>query len=166
MVDMTPRLELPLLAAGQSQKEVFHNEALASIDCLLGGVIDSGVNVSPPVSPVAARLYLVAPGATGAWAGQDGRLACFGQGGWRFVTPVAGLRLTEHASGLEWRFDGSSWSVGVCEASELRIGGTKVVGERGQAIGSPTGGSVIDLEARGAIDAILSALRKHGMIET
>jgi hypothetical protein len=166
MVEMTPRLELPLLAAGQSQKEAFHNEALATIDCLLGGVVDSEVNAAPPASPVAARLYLVAAAATGAWVGQDGRLASFGEGGWRFVPPVAGLRLTEEGSGVEWRFDGAGWRVGVCEAEELRIGGVKVVGQRGQAIPSPAGGSVVDPQARTAIDAILSALRTHGMIET
>lgn len=165
-MDMTPRLALPLLAAGQSQKEAFHNEALATIDCLLGGVIDGDISVAPPELPVPAQLYLVAPGATGAWTGEDGRLASYGEGGWRFSTPIAGLRLTEHDSGLEWLFDGSGWRVGVCEVKELRIGGVKVVGQQGQSIASPAGGSVVDPQARTAIDAILSALRTHGMIET
>ena len=118
------------------------------------------------MSPSAARLYLVGAGASGAWAGQDGRLAAYGEGGWRFVTPVVGLRLTEQGRAVEWRFDGSGWHIGVCEANELRIGGTKVVGEQGHAIAAPAGGPVIDQQAREAIGEILSALRTHGMIET
>ncbi|MGL4312420.1 MAG: DUF2793 domain-containing protein, partial [Sphingomonas sp.] len=35
MAETTSRLALPLLAAGQAQKEMFHNEALALIDLAL-----------------------------------------------------------------------------------------------------------------------------------
>jgi hypothetical protein len=48
----------------------------------------------------------------------------------------------------------------------LVIEDQQVVGPRGAAIPSATGGTVIDDEARAAIDAILSALRQHGLIES
>jgi hypothetical protein len=40
-----------------------------------------------------------------------------------------------------------------------------VVGASAAAIASPSSGSVVDAEARGAIDAILGALRQHGLIQ-
>ena len=45
------------------------------------------------------------------------------------------------------------------------IGGEQVVGSRAAAIDSPTGGATVDSEARLAINAILGALREHGLIE-
>ncbi|HLZ79899.1 MAG TPA: hypothetical protein VKQ09_11235 [Sphingomonas sp.] len=35
MSDATTRFALPLIAPGQAQKELFHNEALARVDALL-----------------------------------------------------------------------------------------------------------------------------------
>jgi len=40
-----------------------------------------------------------------------------------------------------------------------------VVGPRGDAIAEPEGGSVVDAEARAVINAVLAALRAHGLIE-
>lgn len=48
--------------------------------------------------------------------------------------------------------------------SEYRVGGTKVVGSQQGAITAPTGGATIDSQARTAINAILSAMRTHGLI--
>ena len=44
------------------------------------------------------------------------------------------------------------------------IAGQQVVGSRLPAIAEATGGSTIDTEARAVIDAILGALREHGLI--
>jgi hypothetical protein len=41
-----------------------------------------------------------------------------------------------------------------------------VVGSQAAAIASPTGGTNVDVQARSTIDAILSALRQHGLIES
>lgn len=56
------------------------------------------------------------------------------------------------------------WLSGVVLANELRISGDRVVSARGAAIGDPTGGSVVDSEARASISFILSAMRAHGLI--
>jgi hypothetical protein len=49
--------------------------------------------------------------------------------------------------------------------SALLLDGVQVVGARGSAIASPTGGTTIDSEARLTIDQLLSTLRQHGLIE-
>lgn len=166
-MEMTPRLGLPLLVAGQIQKELFHNEALALIDLLLAGSIEDEPMAAPPPSPVIGRFYRVAPaGASGAFAGHEGALAGYGAGGWRFVTPVEGMRLTERISGLDLAYRGGAWTSGLARASEVVIGGLRVVGARGVAIADPAGGSTIDAEARLAVAQILAALRTHGLIAT
>ncbi|MBF5091274.1 hypothetical protein F1640_14895 [Novosphingobium sp. NBM11] len=48
--------------------------------------------------------------------------------------------------------------------TEYRVGGTKVVGTQQGAITAPTGGSTIDSQARTTINAILNALKGHGLI--
>lgn len=51
---ITPRLGLPMLFAGQSQKETTVNEALWQIDMLVGGAIEGELS-SPPASPLAGQ---------------------------------------------------------------------------------------------------------------
>ena len=60
---------------------------------------------------------------------------------------------------------GGAWEVGIVRASEVQIGGARVVAARQPAIAAPAGGTVVDGEARSAIDQILGALRAHGLIE-
>lgn len=165
-MDTTERLDLPLLAAGQMQKEAWHNEALALIDLMLNGVIEGAVTAAPPASPLAGSLYLVGTGATSAWAGRDGQLAGWLPSGWRFIVPPEGLRLTERATGFEWRRLATGWSIGQVKANQLVIGSQQVVGARGAAVANPSGGSTIDAEARACLQALLSAVRTHGLIET
>ncbi|MFC5421815.1 DUF2793 domain-containing protein [Bosea eneae] len=47
----TPRLGLPLLAAGQAQKHVTHNDALMRLDALVHLVVSSRTQTVPPASP-------------------------------------------------------------------------------------------------------------------
>lgn len=163
-MDITTRLKLPLLAAGQAQKEAWHNEALLLVDRLLAGVIEGAASATPPGSPTADGLYAVAAAATGAWAGQDGMLAAYSSSGWRFVAPAEGMRLVERASGQEWRRLAGSWEIGRVQAHELYIDGVKVVGARSGTIAAPTGGATVDTESRVCLAAILAALRTHGLI--
>jgi len=41
-----------------------------------------------------------------------------------------------------------------------------MIGERQDAITAPTGGATTDAEARTAINAVITALEAHGLIET
>lgn len=87
-------------------------------------------------------------------------------GKWRFVAPVEGMRLTEVTSGVELAYRGGAWTSGALRATEVAIGGVKVVGARGSAIADPAGGATIDAQTRLAVAQILAALRTHGLIAT
>lgn len=149
------------------QKEISHNEALALIDLLLGGSIEAGPIAAPPPSPVAGGLYRVAAtGTSGAFVGHEGKLAGWTAGGWRFVAPVEGMRLTQRTPGTDLHYRDGEWRSGSLRAEEVVIGGAKVVGGQSAAIAGATGGTVVDAEARACLGLILGALRTHGLIAT
>jgi len=162
----TPRLALPFLAVGQAQKEFTHNESLQTLDVLVGGAVEEPPRATPPASPALGTCYIVATGATDAWAGKSQCVAAWTSGGWRFVSPFDGLSLHERTSGTVAAFRNGAWEIGTVRAASLVVDGQQVVGARAAAIDSPAGGTVADLEARSAIDAILSAMRQHGLIAT
>lgn len=163
-MDMSDRLQLPLLTAGQVQKDLFHNEALALLDLLVAGGLTGGPLSAPPANPPLGAAYLVGPGASGAFTGKDGQIAAWGAAGWRFVAPVEGMRLTDRTSGVVVEYWNGQWRRGSLRAEELVIGGNKVVGAAAGAIAAPSGGSVIDAEGRTCLALILAALRGHGLI--
>ena len=162
-MDKTARLKLPLLAAGQAQKEVTHNEALLLLDLLVATVGNAPSN-DPPNGPTEGAVLICGKAPQGEWIGQANSLAVYTAGGWRFAPPVEGQKIIDEASGQEWQFRGGDWVCGAVLASKIVINGRKVVGPQGAAISGPTSGSVIDQEARSAIAAILGTLRTHGLI--
>ncbi len=91
-MDHTARLELPLLAAGQAQKHVTHNEALLRLDVLVQLAVLSRATAEPPATPSEGDAYLVPAGATGAWAGHDAAIALRQDGGWTYLAPQPGWR--------------------------------------------------------------------------
>ncbi|MET0360722.1 MAG: DUF2793 domain-containing protein [Sphingobium sp.] len=162
--DATPLWALPLLFAGQAQKELFHNEALTRIDMLLHAVVASADVASPPASPDIGQCWIVAADGEDEWAGRDDALACWTDGGWRFVAGRIGLMAHVIDRGNAMWHDGTSWQNTAFRADGLYVSGNRVVGARGSAIITPAGGSVIDGEARTAVASILAVLRAHGLI--
>jgi Protein of unknown function (DUF2793) len=160
----TPRLALPFLSVGQAQKEFTVNESLQALDVLVAGAVDEPPRATPPTSPTPGACYIVGAEATDAWAGMSGFVAAWTTGGWRLIPPVEGMSLYERTSGTWIVYRGSAWEIGIVRGAALIIDGMQVVGQRGAAIDSPTGGTVVDTEGRAAIAAILSALRQHGLI--
>lgn len=61
-------------------------------------------------------------------------------------------------------YNSGAWEIGAIRGSQLMIAGTKVVGAQANAIGEPAGGATVDAEARATLNAILDALRSHGLI--
>ena len=164
-MDVTARFGISLLVPGQIQKEWIHNEAVVALDLLLGGLVDEGPRTAPPSSPVNGRLYLVADSAaTGAFAGQERKLAGWTQAGWRFIAPAEGMRLTASPSGVDFHYRDGAWESGSVRAEEIVVGGTKVVGEQAAAVVAPSGGTIVDVEARACLASVLAALRGHGLI--
>ena len=138
----SPRFALPLLFAGQAQKEAFVNEAHALTDALLHCAIE-GEAAAPPATPLEGTNWLVAVAPTGAWAGQAGKIACRQAGNWLFVAPRDGMILLDRANGQQRRYF-AGWLSPAAPAV-------------------PSGGSTIDAEARTAISALVAALRTAGV---
>jgi len=163
-MDQTARFALPFLAPGQAQKEWFHNEALQRIDMLLCPVVEGAAVAVPPANPLPGQCFIIATGATGAWAGRDGALAAYTDGGWRFVAPIEGACVIDRVSGQSIVRRGGAWEAGIVRAQEVRINGQSVLRERQAGIANPAGGSIIDVECRSAVAGVLAALRTHGLI--
>jgi hypothetical protein len=138
----TARMALPLLFAGQAQKEVFHNEALARIDGLLHACV-RGEKSEPPADAADGECWLVGSEASGAWTGQESSLAMRQAGQWLFAAPAAGMRV----------FDASMQQFAVFSAAW----------QKPAAVEEPRGGLYVDSEARAAIGALISALRAAGI---
>ena len=166
MADLpTPRLSLPLLQPGQTQKEMSHNEALTLLDIAVQGnvtEIDAG---TPPVAPEPGQCWVLGATPSGAWAGHAGEVACWTAAGWRFLLPREGMRLWIGAVQGFALFSGGEWRSGEAHG-KLFIEGLQVVGPRVNAVAEPIGGTTVDAEARAAIVAVLEALRLHGLVET
>ena len=135
----TPRLELPFLFAGQSQKEAFVNEALVRLDALVQPVVQ-GELAAPPAAPSSGDSYLVAPGATGEWAGRDGAIATWADALWLYFSPFAGARVHD------------------VQSNALAVFNETDGWRRAVAPALPAGGTTQDAEARTAIAAIVARL--------
>jgi len=163
MADATDRYALPLIQTGQAQKDVTHNDAVATIDTLLHLAVD-GILAAPPPTPVVGQSWIVAPGATGAWASHGGHVMAFTSAGWTEIVPRDGCTAWVKAAAVFALFSQGSWAVGNWPVKTLTIGGRTVLGNPAAAIADPRGGSVVDVEARAGVAAILSALRSLGLL--
>lgn len=139
----TPRFDLPLLFAGQAQKEIYVNETLARIDALLHAAIE-GELASPPASPTDGTAWLVAVNPSGEWAGRAGAIAAHQSGNWLFFPPHDGMSVVNRATGQVHRY-ANGWHAPSRPTP-------------------PAGGTTTDNEARAAIVAILAALASAGVL--
>jgi hypothetical protein len=162
----TPRLALPFLSAGQAQKEWVHNEALQILDIAVAAAVEDGPISTPPASPPIGACFIVAADPTDAWTSNAQAIACSTEGGWRFVQAFEGLSVYSKSQQVWATYRAGAWETGILRGSSVVIGGQQVVGSRSAAIAGPTGGAVVDDEARGSIGRILDALRQHGLIES
>lgn len=140
----TPRFAIPLLAAGQAHKELFHNEALSRIDFLMHPIVQAIETDPANVVPVPGQAWLVGSGGTDEWLDQDDHIAGWTGSGWLFIPPLASMRIYIESDDIIAIYRGS-WQLN-------------------SAIGNPAAGAVVDVEARGAIDSILDALVAHGIV--
>jgi len=109
-METTANLQLPYLMPSQAQKHVTHNEALAMLDAIIQlAVLDRDLT-SPPGAPEEGDRHIVAAGATGAWAGQDDKVAGYQDGAWAFLSPRAGWLALIADEGEFFHFTGSAWA--------------------------------------------------------
>lgn len=139
----SPRYGLPLLFAGQAQKEFFVNQAHALTDALLHPAVEGEADV-PPVSPTEGECWLVGDAPSGEWAAHAGELAAWQAGTWIFATPRDGMRVLDRAAGQEIRYFGG-WL-------------------RAATPSEPSGGTTVDAEARAAIAELVAALVAGGVL--
>jgi hypothetical protein len=164
MSDATPRFGLPFILPGQAQKEIYHNEALMLIDAALQAAVEGAPLAEPPAAPSLGQSWIVASSPSGAWAAKADQLAIWSEGGWRFVEPAPGMAAWDKQAQRRIHWNGAEWSAAMPVGS-LVIAGQQVVGSRQPAVPSPSGGTVIDAEARVALAALTAAIKSHGLIE-
>ncbi|MDA7787692.1 DUF2793 domain-containing protein [Sphingomonadaceae bacterium] len=140
----SPRFGLPLLFAGQAQKEFFVNQAHAIADSLLHPAI-TGRGTAPPANPDAGESWLVESGAIGDWLGHDDSLASWQAGVWIFPAPTEGMRLFDTLTGQFLLFRSGAWRSATAPAE-------------------PAGGANVDTEARNAIIDLIENLRVAGIL--
>lgn len=147
MIDplVTVRLGLPLLAAGQAQKDVTHNEALTLVDAVTMPVVEGFAATVPPSAPGLGQAWIVGAAPTGAWVGRPHMLACWTAGGWRFADLPRGAIVMRRSDGSRWLRSEDAWQPPAPAAL-------------------PAGGGTIDAEARSAIADIINALQRYGLM--
>ncbi|HTN14216.1 MAG TPA: DUF2793 domain-containing protein [Devosia sp.] len=131
------------MPTGQAQKEFQINEAHALIDALLHPAVE-GEASAPPTAPDAGECWLVGSGPSGAWVGHAGELACWSTGTWIFAAPRDGMRLLDRSTGQAKHYRGGGWIAPAAPAT-------------------PSGGTIVDAEARAAISALIAALGVAGI---
>lgn len=139
----TARYSLPFLLSGQSQKELFVNEAHALVDALLHAAIEGEDNAPPPM-PGEGECWLVGETPTGAWADHAGQLASYQAGDWVFVVPRDGLHALDRGTG-QAIFYRDGW-------------------QRPATPAEPVGGATVDAEARTAIASLIEVLIASGIL--
>ncbi len=139
------RFALPYLALAQVQKEVTHNEALALIDLLLHPVCEGTLDDPSALLPEPGQCWIVGADAAGAWGGHANQLAGWTEGGWRFAVPVEAMSMFDRSTGGSLTFRDGLWSAP-------------------ESILLPSGGSVIDREARDSFTALVTALERAGIL--
>ncbi|GMN02278.1 DUF2793 domain-containing protein [Erythrobacter sp. MTPC3] len=138
----TAHFNLPLLFAGQAQKEFFINQSFAMIDGLTRHAVESARN-EPPAAADEGECYRVTAPALGGWSGREDNLAIMIGGTWHFIVQSEGMMIFNVA---ENRFE--IFKSGWLAAS---------------APNTPSGGATVDTEARTAIQEIVSELREIGL---
>lgn len=116
----TPSLGLPLLAAEQAQKHVTLNEALGLVDAILQLSVKDRDLTAPPGSPAEGDRYIIAGGASGAWAGHANEVAVSLGGAWLFVGPNEGWRAWVDDEDVLVIYDGAGWIDAGFATSELQ----------------------------------------------
>ncbi len=122
-MDQSTNLNMPYIMASQAQKHVTHNEAIRTLDALVQiSIVDKDLT-TPPSSPIEGECYIPATGATGVWAGNEGKIAAFQDGAWMFYSPGTGFLAFITDESLIYIYNGTNWE----PYSDGKIGGPTAV---------------------------------------
>lgn len=109
----TPNFTIPEIQGNQAQKHVTANEAFNVIDYAMDKTVEDTTLTAPPGSPSEGDKYIVAATATGDWASQEGKIACYSDATWIFFTPKEGWEFYDLNSSTMLRYTGSAWEEAV-----------------------------------------------------
>ena len=144
LADITPRLGIPLMHAGQARKHITHNEALLAVERHLHPSVQRADLAAPPADTEDGARFVVAAFAEGAWQGHDGEVAERRGGAWIFSAPEPGWTLWSQSDGAHIVFDGSAWAPlaagkggDVTDPDTLGIGGAAADATNRLAVRSP-----------------------------
>lgn len=112
-------------------------------DALLHPAVEGEAN-EPPTDPEEGESWLVGAAPSGAWSAHAGSLASYQAGSWIFAAPRDGMRVLDRSTGQDVRYLGE-W-------------------QRPQTPDAPSGGLVVDSEARDAIAQLIAALTASGIL--
>lgn len=111
MSDST-KLQLPYLAAAQSQKHVTVNESLRKLDAVVQLTVVSATTAAQPGAPSDGDCYILPAGKTGAdWGAMtDLSVAYYVDGAWSQLSPKEGWRAWVADADKLLIYDGAAWS--------------------------------------------------------
>lgn len=121
-MDTTPNLILPLIAPGQAQKHVTHNEALAVLDALVQLSVADRSRTVPPAGPGEGDRHIVAATGSAEWSGWDGSVALYSAGGWLRMQPRPGWRAWIADEGVIAVWTGTIWQTQEAIGTPLLLG--------------------------------------------
>lgn len=129
---------MPELVESQAQKAVTVNDSLRIIDALLqAGVTDRDLT-DPPGSPTNGAVYIPAGVATGAWAGQEGKLAQWYASSWHFMTPAEGWTVWVIDEQIRLTYVSGAWTVQSGSGDFKSDGSVAMTGPFKEANNTPT----------------------------
>ncbi len=109
MGDNTTHLNLPFIAASQSQKHITHNEALQKLDAIVHLSVEERDLSSAPVSPAEGTRYIVGFSPSGEWIGKENQVAAFLNGAWVYLLPNEGWLAWVCDEDKLLSYDGTAW---------------------------------------------------------
>lgn len=119
------------------------NEALSVLDALALGVVKASQG-APPASPREGESFRVTAPAIQGWAGREDHVAVLIGGAWHFVAPHTGMRLFDQGAGHQLVYL-AQW-------------------QQANTPAPLAGGSVVAVQARAAIQALVQALQATGVL--
>lgn len=140
---VTAHASLPLLFAGQSQKEFFVNQALTILDAMTQQAVVASVP-QPPSNAAEGDCYRITAPSGGDWNGHTDEIAIRIAGSWHFVAPDEGALVFDRTAD-RWLCFRAGW-------------------QSAPVLSSPSGGSVVDVEARALLTQLISGLKSLGLI--
>ena len=106
---VTSRLNLPFLQAGQSLKNITHNETLQRLDAGLYLFCSDMAADQLPSDPVEGQAQIISQSPNETLMDRIGQIGVYMSGGWIWFTPKPGWTLWDAVGKTLRIFDGSSW---------------------------------------------------------